>query len=213
MRITDINTTKRGRFSVFVDGGFYGVLHSMVYASSGLSAGSEIGQAQLDALIEESSLIIAREKALSLLSARSYTERGLYDKLLAFTDEESAWQAIQRMKELGLLDDLDYARRYAADCINLKHYSAFHTRQALRQKGIAPEVIDEAMTAFDQQDPEPLIARVITRKYLRYIYTEAGQRKTIEAMRRKGFKWRDIQSVINNLIDDSEYYSISEQED
>ena len=206
MHITDINPTKRGRFSVFVDGQFYGVLHSTVYARIGLSPGSEIDAAQLDELIAESAKTIAREKALSLLSARAYTERGLHDKLVAITDEDSAWEAVLRMKELGLLDDLDYARRYAAERVNTKGYSASHTRQALRQKGIAPDIIDEAMVEFDDADPQPMIARIIIRRYLNHIQTEPGQRKTIDALSRKGFHWSDIRTVINNLLDDNEYY-------
>ena len=213
MRITDINPTKRGRFSIFVDGDFYGVLHGIVHARAGLSPGSEIAQPELDALIEESSLIIAREKALSLLSARAYTERGLYDKLISFTDEEAAWQAVLRMRELGLLNDLDYAERYAANCMDSKGYSASRTRLALRQKGIAPEIIDEAMREFDSQDPETAIAGIITRKYLHYLQTESGRHKTANALYRKGFRLRDIQLVINNLIDDDEYYFIPEGED
>ena len=206
MHITDITPTKRGRYSVFVDGDFYGVLHATIYVKAKISPGCEIPQVDLDDLIRESGMVIAREKALSLLSGRAYTESGLYVKLIAFTDEQSAADAVSRMKELGLVDDLDYARRYAADCINLKGYSATRTRLALRQKGIFPEDIDEAMIEYDEQDAEMQIARLITRKYLSRLQTEDGRRKAAAALQRKGFRWFDIQAVINNLLDDDKYY-------
>jgi regulatory protein len=208
MYITDINHTKRGRFSVYVDGSFYGVLHPDVYSASWIRVGDEADIAVLDELIAQSAAILAKEKALSLLSARSYTERGLYDKLYTFTDnEESAWTAVLRMRELGLVDDLDYARRYGADCMNLKGYSLSRTKQALRQKGIHPDVIDEALSEHEDCDPEPMIAHVILRRYLKHISTEEGQKKTISALSRKGFRYTDIRTVIENLLDDEEYYS------
>ena len=148
------------------------------------------------------------EKALSLLSKRAYTERKLYDKLCSFTDDEEAvWDTILRMRELGLLNDLDYARRYCADCLNLKGWALSRAKLALRQKGIHPDVIDEALADFEDIDSQPTIANVILKRYLQHITTEAGQRKTIAALARKGFKYADIRAVIENLLYDEKYYN------
>jgi len=153
-------------------------------------------------------IIDPKEKALSLLSKRAYTERGLYDKLCKLSeDEEAVWDAILRMRELGLLDDLDYARRYSADCMNLKGYSLSRTKQALRQKGIHPDVIDEALVEHEDDDPEPVIAKAILKRYMRKISTEDGQKKAIAALMRKGFRYANIRTVIENLLDDEMYYS------
>jgi regulatory protein len=148
-----------------------------------------------------------KEKAMSLLSKRMYTERGLYDKLCAFTDdEEAAWDAILRMRELGLLDDLDYSRRYMADCMNLKGYSLARAKQQLRQKGVHPDTIDEAAEGFDSAQ-EPLIARIILRRYMNALSTTEGKHKTIAALARRGFGYSDIRTVIENLLEDENYYA------
>jgi regulatory protein len=212
MHITDITPTKRGRWSVFVDGEFYGVLHSDVYVRSRLTADCEVPQPELDGLLQKSGDAITRERALNLLSARAYTAQGLYGKLLAYTDEETAASAVRRMMELGLLDDLDYARRYAADCVNLKGYSYSRTRQALRQKGIAKEVIGEAMEDMGE-DAETLIARAVRKRYLKYLPTEKGRKKTIDALVRRGFFYADVRGVVENLSEDPDYYGSLEAED
>ncbi|MCL2068287.1 MAG: recombination regulator RecX [Oscillospiraceae bacterium] len=148
------------------------------------------------------------EKALSLLSVRSYTERGLYDKLCAFTDdEEAAWNAILRMRELGLLDDLDYARRYAADCMSLKGYSLSRTKQLLRRKGISADTVDEALEEHEHTDPQPMIANIILKRYMRHMSGADGQKKLIAALMRKGFKYADIRAVLENLLEDENYYA------
>lgn len=212
MRITDIAPTKKGRWSVFVDGEFYGVLHSDIYARSHLSPGSDIPQAELDELIARSGGAIARERALRLLSARAYTSSELFEKIVDYADEETAHAAVRRMQELGLLDDLDYARRYAADCIKLKGYSYSRTRQALRQKGIGDGDIDAAMEDMEE-DEESLIARAVLRRYMKYLGTEKGCKKTIDALVRRGFHWAEARRVIENLLEDENYYcSCAEQE-
>jgi regulatory protein len=147
------------------------------------------------------------EKALYLLSKRAYTERGLYDKLCKlFDDEEAVWAAILRMRELSLLNDFDYARRYAADCMNLKSWSLSRTTLALRQKGVHPDVIAEALAEHEDADAQPAIAKLIVKRYLRHITTEDGQKKTIAALSRKGFRFSDIRTVIENLLHDETYY-------
>lgn len=205
MLVTAIETTKRGRYSVYLDGEFYCALHVDVFSSSQLQAGVEVAPEEMAALHRESERRITRERALRLLSARSYTERGLYDKLCERTDEENAAAAIARMIELGLLDDEDYARRYAADCVNRKGYSHRRTAQELQKKGIDRAVIEATMEALEE-DPQAAIARVIRRKYRRYLEDEKGRGKTTNALIRLGYRYGDIRAVIVNILEDGDYY-------
>lgn len=205
MHITDISLTKKGRWSIYIDDEFYGVIHTDVYIHSRISSGDDIEKDELDEMIARSSELITRERALKLLSSRSYTSKILYEKLLTYADEESAASAISRMQELGLLDDHDYARRYAADCMNLKCYSHLMTRRALKEKGISRDIIDEVMQDCDV-DEETLIARAIKKKYMKYLHTAEGQKKTLDALNRRGFYYDDARSVVQNLLSDEEYY-------
>lgn len=131
MTVTDIAPTKRGRYGVFVDGEFYCSLHAdFAYK---LSIGGEVLQETLDELYRESQYKITRERALKLLGQRAYTEQGLYEKLLSYADEQSAAAAVARMVELGILNDADYARRFASDCVKLKGFSLGRTALELKQ--------------------------------------------------------------------------------
>lgn len=205
MRITDIRTTKRGRISVYVDEEFTCVLHPDVAAASGLAVGSEITSHRLEELGALSMQKIAKERALGLLSARSYTAKGLRDKLAAHTDEESAQLAVERMEELGLVDDADYARRFAADCVNIKGYSLRRTAQVLREKGVDRQIVEETLADMDV-DPEPAIARIVLRKHPRFLEDEKAYTKTINALARLGYDYGNIRRVLRNLAEDMEYY-------
>lgn len=153
----------------------------------------------------------ACEYALTLLSRRAYTEKGLYDKLCRRYDEEHAAAAVARMLELNLLDDEDYARRMAADCVNLKGMAPRRTAMELARKGIDRNVIDSVVAELEV-DPQPAIARIVKRKYQAYIDDEKGRNKTVNALLRLGYKYDDIAAALRNLDNDEDYYEDWEQE-
>lgn len=152
----------------------------------------------------------AREYALTLLSRRAYTEKGLYDKLCTRCDEESAAAAVARMIELNLLDDKDYARRMAADCVNLKGMAPRRAAMELARKGIDRDIIDSTVSELET-DPQPAIARIVKRKYLSYLNDEKGRNKTVNALLRLGYRYGDIAAALRNLADDEDYYEDWEQ--
>lgn len=155
---------------------------------------------------------IAKAYALALLSRRAYTEAGLYGKLVTRCDEETAAAAVARMAELGLLDDEDYGRRYLSDLIKLKGMSKRRALQELKRKGIAAELADR-LTGEIEDAPQPLLARVIKRKYMRYLSDEKGRKKTVSALLRLGYSLGDILAVLRNLETDEDYYEDWEQID
>jgi len=206
VEITEIRRTKRGRISVYIDGVFACVLHPEVYVGADIGVGRQVEPEALDEALRASRDKFAREYALNLLAQRSYTAKSLRDKLTAkVEDEEIADTVVARMEELGLIDDADYARRFAADCLNRRGFSLPRTARALREKGIDREIIDETLSRIEY-DPQPAIAQIVRRKYLRYLEDEKGVRNTIAALQRLGYRFDDIRAVLQNLAEDENYY-------
>lgn len=154
----------------------------------------------------------ARDYAMTLLSGRAYTEKGLYDKLVRRYGDEAAGAAVTRMLELGLLDDEAYAERFASVCVDTKGFSPRRTAMELARKGIDRDIIEAVINGFDN-DQRPAIARVVTRKYLRLLDDEKGRRKTINALLRLGYAYNDIAEVLRNLDGDEQYYEECELAD
>lgn len=157
----------------------------------------------------------ARSYAMTLLSRRAYTEKGLYDKLCARFDEGLAASAVARMLDLGLLDDEDYARRHAADMSKLKGFAPRRVALELSRKGLDSEVVESAVAELDC-DPQPAIARIVCRKYLpwreKYFADEKGRAKMVNALLRLGYNYGDISATLRNLEDDETYYDDWERE-
>ncbi len=195
--ITEIRQTKRGRISVYVDGEFAGTLHQEVYALSPLEKGMEVEPEDLEAYFAQSREKDAKERALNLLSYRDRTAKQLFDRLKEKTDEASAAQAVERMEELGLVDDVRYAGRLSRDLWNLKHYGPQRIRQELLQKGIdrqvAQEAVQELMEGVDLQQE---LQELVLRRYLPLLHNEKDVKRLINRLLRMGYRYEDILPVL-----------------
>ncbi len=195
MRITDVRMTKRGRVALYVEGEFLLSMHPDVFAVSGLSVGSEVDTESLETLSAEAELKKAKEKALNLLSYKEYTTKQLTDRLKRHTDEESAEQAVARMEELGLLDDDDYAERFARDLSERKKFGILRIRQEMRQRGLTNEQIEYA-TSLLRSDPEEKMREIIARKYPLAYEDEMVRRRAFSALMRMGYPAAEVRRVL-----------------
>ena len=74
MRVTGIETTKKGRYALMVDGEFAFSLHRDTFLlCPWLQKGAEVSPERLETLRQEDELRSARERALDLLSAAEQT--------------------------------------------------------------------------------------------------------------------------------------------
>lgn len=200
VKITRVAQTKRGRFSLYTDEGFLFSMHPEVFALSGLSEGAEIDIEALESLRCESELKIAKEKALNLLGHSSRTKQQLYDRLLRHADELAADAAVQRMEELGLVNDADYARRFAADMLHLKGWAPRRIAQELRRKGVEPEIIEDCLAQLQEEfDPVEKILQVVQRKYRGALADQKSHDRAVAALIRLGYQYEDIRSAFRRL--------------
>ena len=201
MKLTAVRMTKRGRVALYGDDEFLLSMHPDVFAASGLSVGSEVDGERLAGLAAEAELKKAKERAFSMLSGREYTSSQLRDRLARHVDPEAAGQAVERMEELGLVDDDGYAERYARELSERKHCGLLRIRQELRQKGLSGAQIEQALENVyapdaDGESPELEAAAALVRS--RYMKKLADGRRdlVVAALQRRGFAYSVIKEAI-----------------
>ncbi len=201
MTITNIVPKRKKLSAVYIDGEYALKIDTETIISSPYSVGSEISDDELKELIELSGEKRAKEKALWLLSNRDHSKRELETKIRKTEDAKSAKKAVERMEELGLVDDEKFAKRYAEQLINVKHLSVRGAKYKLLEKGIDKDLADEIL---EELSPEPRehIEILIERKYKNNLKDEKGRRKTIAALQRMGYSWSDIKAVMSNYSED-----------
>ena len=200
MIITGIEERKKSLTALYIDGEYAVSVDTMTFLSTGKKVGSEITDEELYDLIETSKYNRAKEKALYLIEYRSRTKRELYDKLIVLFGESATKRAIERLEELGLIDDEKYAREYAEVLLDKKGFSRQRTEFELMKKGIDKDVIEEIL---DELEPEPVeqIKKLLQTKFARRLSNEKDLAKTVNALKAMGYRWSDINEAINSEWD------------
>ncbi|MDQ3985821.1 MAG: recombination regulator RecX [Actinomycetota bacterium] len=104
------------------------------------------GTQPIEELSLEGAEAAAFDRALDLLSVQDRTERGLRDRLA--TDGHSnddIDDAVARLKELGLVDDLSFALEFVERRGRLKRLAPQGLIAELEAKGVTPEIARQAV--------------------------------------------------------------------
>ncbi len=203
MEITAIEPRRHRLSQLYLDGEAAVRVDTETLIKSGWKPGMEITDEELHALLEASEERRAREKALYLLEYRSHSKKELADKISRTTSREAAEAAVEKMEELGLMNDESYARQLASSLLERKGYGVRRARQELLHKGIDRELVEEILLET-APDPEEKLREIVERKYQRQLQDEKGYRRTVAALQRLGYGWEDIKSVVEEFRETGE---------
>src|SRR5215210_2355285 len=107
---------RRDRARIFVDGAFWAEIDAAVAAQRGLREGVALSIEELDEARIAGERALAMDRALNFLGYRARSEKEVRDRLGRYGyGEETVEGVIGRLKELGYLDDEDFARFVARE--------------------------------------------------------------------------------------------------
>ena len=199
MKVTEIRPRRKGLSALFIDGEFAMALDTQTLLEQRIDVGKELDDEQLHELIALSNERRAKEKALWLISYRSHSKKELRDKIRRTCDADAADKAVERMEELGLVNDEEFARRYAEQLLFHKRMSKRAAAYELRRKGIDQATAEEVLEELDV-DVHEQIRALIEKKY-RNINDEKIRRRAVAALQRLGYGWEDIKAVLEEYAD------------
>ena len=198
MKITAVEPRRKQMCALFIDGEYVMNLDAQTLIENRFDVGREIDDDELKDIIDKSNERRAKEKALWLISYRSHSKKELFDKLKRGFDEESAQKAVDRMEELGLINDEEFARLYARKLVNGKKMSVKAAEFELYRKGIDKITVEQVLGELEY-DPQTQIIEFITKKY-KNIQDEKIKRRAVAALQRKGYSWEEIKQAIESLV-------------
>jgi len=150
---------------------------------------------------EKSEIERAKETAFHFLSYRSRSSAEVKRKL-----EEKEFspltitRTLSRVKELGYLNDADFAYTFARSALENKQWGTLRIHDALLKKGVAQDIINQTLAELSKEcDLIQVARRALEHKFTRESHQHAGEktrRKVISYLRRKGFCWDTISAVI-----------------
>lgn len=197
MLVTAVEPRRKSLSALYIDGEFAMKLDTMTLMENHIKPGVELTDEQLHSLIQKSNARRAKERALYLITYRDHSKKELTDKIRRTCSADAAEQAAQKMEELGLVNDEEFARKYANELLHKKHMAPRAIQYKLREKGITAETISIILEELEYNTYEEIQA-VLNKKYYGYSDDEKIKKRAFAALQRLGWGWSDIKDAMNS---------------
>ncbi len=200
MRITAIERQpRRKRASVHVDGRFALALSLEVLARSALRVGDELDAAGLEELREQEAGHDALSAALRLLAYRPRSEAELRQRLARRGAPPPVVQhTIERLRELGLVDDEAFARAWVDSRDQASPRSGRLLASELRAKGVGRGTVEEAVAAVDDEGAAYRAGQRRARAFAGLTWPDF-QRRLSGFLLRRGFAYQTVRAAVARL--------------
>lgn len=146
----------------------------------------------------------AKNKALRLLEYRTHSERELYDKLKrAGAENDDIENIIEFLREYNLVNDREFAARYAKDLKNLKKMGKKRVKAELIKKGISSEFAESAIEEIEWEEEDVLYPMV--KKKLAGDFERKSIDRCVRYFLYKGYSYDDIKNAIERIQSEEDY--------
>ncbi len=191
-----------------IDGEYLLTVDCDFWFSCGYISGDNINEDELAAFKDAAGSRCAFNSAMYSLDLRDHSERELRTKLSRKFDAEYVDTAIERLLDLGLLNDRRFAENYARELFVHKKYGKSRIKSELFVKGISFDIINDVLDElfeYEETDNVQRIVDIIKKKYYNRMYDENGRKKVFAAMTRMGYGFSDIREAMRHYSDDEFY--------
>ena len=158
----------------------------------------------------------ARRIALDALS-RSARTRGQLEALLERKGvaSEAAGTVLDRFEEVGLVDDVGYAEAFVESRHRVRGQGGRAIAFELRRRGVADEVVAEAVGALDADQQFETACRVAAARLRRLsgLPTEVKVRRLAGLLARKGYSGDVVSRAVRHVLDSAEMDAADELDD
>ena len=202
--IISIKPGKNNKIHIHLDGEYKATVDSDWWYSEKYRNYKEITEEELTELLNSVSFRRAYNKGLDILSRRPYSDKELARKLKDkdFSDEAIEY-AVNRLKELSLLDDERYAEMLCEHLYRNKHYGEKRILQELSVRGIDRDTARNAVLALDKDEINSIVL-LLESKFKGKMNDEKGKQRTVAALLRYGYSYSDIKSALKSVEENSE---------
>lgn len=201
-KITALTAQKRNprRVNLYLDGEFAFGLERIVAAW--LHVGQELSDERIASLQAEDSREAAYQKALRFISHRERTEAEIQQYLKEQRlPEEITGEVVERLRQSGLVNDQRFAQAWVENRSEFRPRSRRALAYELRQKGVDPDSIQEALDGVEDSALAYEAALKQARKFELLDWPEFRQ-KMYAFLARRGFSYGTAAEVVSRVWDE-----------
>lgn len=190
------------RMAITLDTGATYEIDRRIFAESVISQGDDLSQADVQRLLDTDDRNAASNSAARILTVRARSTAELKSALLVrgypppIVDE-----VLADFAERGYIDDAEFARRWIAVRTDMAPRGTRLLKRELREKGIAPELIEESVDESGLSDEDTALALAARRlDRMAGLPIETKRRRLVGFLERRGFGWDTIRTVDRALL-------------
>jgi len=188
---------RQDRYSIYVDEKYAFSLSENDLITAGLHKGQEVTEAELTKFKQDSLIGKAYERAIRYIALRPRSQREIEDYLKRKGYDEVVSRAvITKIKKLELISDTKFAREWIESRQLLKPRSRRQLQAELRQKHISSDIIEEALSSFDDTAELNQLKDLVQRKQKIGRYQD--EQKLIAYLARQGYPYGLIREALDN---------------
>ncbi len=198
--VTALVSQKRNaqRINVFIDGEYAFSLSRIVAAW--LKVGQFLTDEKIEQLKHEDTREVAMQSALRLISIRPRSEAEIRERLQSKNFPENIVESVlSRLKESGLLGDIEFARMWSEQRQVFRQKSRKVIAMELRQKGVTDEIIQEVLAESPEDDQTAYLAAQKYQRRINHLDKKNFLQKMITYLARRGFSYEVSRDTANRL--------------
>lgn len=205
-KITKIEYQKnnKDRVNIYLDDNFAFGLDLNIMIKYSLAKNMELEDEFIDEILIAEEEIKTYNYALSVLSRVAKSEKKLRDKMQEKGyDNNFIDKAIIKLKQQKYLDDERYSEMLISSKINISKYGKRKIKEALYEKGIDREIIDEKLGQLSEED-ELERAFTLGAKKLNTLKEEDIRKKSLKLSNyliNKGFDFSVVKKAVSKLLE------------
>jgi regulatory protein len=170
MLVTKILKSRRERnkCEVFIDEQSAFRVSEAVVTKTGLYAGRRIDEKTVEEIVQADTFERAYQLAVNFISYRPRSSKEVIDRLIrkGFT-QDLAHQITDQLREVKLLNDLEFARMFIRDKLRGKPMGKAMMRRKLLEKGISFQLTERIIKEYVTDESEQEAARALATRKLK----------------------------------------------
>jgi regulatory protein len=143
------------------------------------------------------------KKCGDLLARRAYSRGELRDRLSRLAGKCSIDPVLDRLEQLNLLNDADYAYNFALRRFSIDGWGPDKVRKSLLRRQVAQRIVERALeAACGEIGPERILEKTVEKYRRRHGHPSDSKdvRKLFSHLRRQGFDEEEILGALRRLV-------------
>ena len=198
-----VNKKRPNKRSIFIDGQFAFTVSEGIFFQHNLEEGGELSDKQIKELTTADEFNKAKQAAVNLLSFRPRSIKEVSNRLIhKGWNKDLADRVTGELVDKGYLNDEEFAAIFARDRAKNKCLGPVALKSELIKTGVAQKIIEQTIEAVYSKYPaDELIQRLMKKRGidLDVPLVKKEKQRFINLLKRKGFTWDQMESVVRNL--------------